>query len=221
MAQGCGTCGGFWKWFRPPQPNFFYEDCVVHDVFYDIGGDYVDRMVADYTLLIHMWSRVSKHFYKRKPLSRLWGYVLCVAYFLGVRLIGFTRFNYMEKRVKQGNFLGDIYRKYFGDLDFVEGSVGISGMFLAVTRILLFVVIHELLFSYGLKLATPFGVIAWITSVVSSFILSPLFIAGIAYTISKVFKIYLPTSFFGNSIKRFLSGAYIPIPYTIIWTFGK
>lgn len=93
-TNGCGACGGFWQWFKPPHHNFFKEDCDVHDFLYDIGGTYKDRLMADILLLKHMGKRVKKHFHKRKPLSRLWFYTICIMYFIAVRVVGVTRFNY-------------------------------------------------------------------------------------------------------------------------------
>lgn len=215
-TNGCGACSGFWAWFKPPHPNFFIEDCNKHDLLYDIGGAYKERLNADIQLFQDMLSRVYLYFNKRKPISKLWMYIVCFMYFIAVRIVGFTRFNYME-----GNFLGNLHRKYFADVDYTDGSVGISGFMLAVVRILLTVVLHETLFTYGLKLMDDYTFISWAISVVISFLVSPIVIATIAYLVSKVFKISLPTSFFGNTLKRFLSGAYIPIPYTIIWLFGR
>lgn len=157
-------------------------------------------------------------YYKgRKFFRKVWFILLCFSYFLGVRLFGYTQFNYMS-----GNFLGNLHRKYFADIDYTEGSVGISGMILEVVRILLAVIFHEVLFIYGFKLLDdPYTFKAWIISIGVSYLLTPIIIAMFVKIICKLFKLKPETSFFGNSISRFLKGAYIPIPYTIIWIFGR
>jgi len=95
-TNGCGACGGFWKWFRPPHPKFFERECNKHDILYTLGGDANDRKKADITLFQDMVKKVSSHFHRRKPISRLWFYLICAGYYLGVRIVGHTRFNYKE-----------------------------------------------------------------------------------------------------------------------------
>ena len=88
IANGCGTCGGFWRWFKPPHYKFFNTACYLHDKHYDIGGNRIDRKIADLILYRDMIKLVKKYFYKRKPLSKLWYLILCRVYYIGVRLGG-------------------------------------------------------------------------------------------------------------------------------------
>ena len=97
LNNGCGACGGFWKWFKPPHHNFFKDDCDIHDILYSKGGNFKDRLTADRILLKHMLKRVTNHFYKRKPISRLWFYNICLMYYLAVRVVGITRFNLKDE----------------------------------------------------------------------------------------------------------------------------
>lgn len=93
-VNGCGACSGFWKWFKPPHYKFFEEECNTHDRAYDLGGDYVDRYISDVILFRDMRKLVIKYFHNRKVISRMWFIFLCVLYYLGVRLVGSTNFNY-------------------------------------------------------------------------------------------------------------------------------
>ena len=92
--NGCGACGGFWKWFKPPHHKFFIGPCNVHDSLYSTGGNRIDRKIADLILLNNMRKLVLTHFKGRKLLSRVWYIVVCYFYYLAVRFIGFTLFNY-------------------------------------------------------------------------------------------------------------------------------
>lgn len=94
VGNGCGACSGFWKWFKPPHSKFFEEECNTHDRAYDLGGDYVDRYISDVILFRDMRKSVYNHFYRRKLFSKIWFLFLCVMYYIGVRLVGFTNFNY-------------------------------------------------------------------------------------------------------------------------------
>ena len=93
-VNGCGACSGFWKWFKPPHYKFFEKECDLHDILYDIGGNYIDRKIADLKLLNDMLKNVNKYYYKRKILSKVWFLFLCRLYYVGVRIFGFTQFNY-------------------------------------------------------------------------------------------------------------------------------
>lgn len=99
-TNGCGTCGGFWKWFKPPHYNFFREECNTHDKLYSKGGIWTDRLKADITLLKDMYNKISSHFYKRKIISRYWYYILTLCYYVGVRIFGKPNFKYEKKRYK-------------------------------------------------------------------------------------------------------------------------
>jgi len=114
--NGCGACGGFWKWFKPPHSNFFKDECNTHDSLYSIGGNSIDRYIADLLLLKYMLKKVSEYYYKRKPVSRYWFYVICTCYFIGVRLFGYSSFNYKNKnKMKFFKFLNNFYYKYYGN----------------------------------------------------------------------------------------------------------
>ena len=71
-VNGCGACSGFWRWFKPPHYKFFEKECDLHDILYDIGGNYIDRKIADLKLLNDMLKNVNKYYYKRKILSKVW-----------------------------------------------------------------------------------------------------------------------------------------------------
>ncbi len=94
QTNGCGACGGFWQWFKPPHHRFFYKDCEKHDLAYHQGGDAIARKIADLELRFDMQVRVMHYFKNRKPISKAWYLSLCQAYYLGVRVFGKSRFNY-------------------------------------------------------------------------------------------------------------------------------
>jgi len=93
-VNGCGACGGFWYWFRPPHHNFFKEQCNTHDKLYDQGGKEKDRHMADINLLYDMQDHVNEYFKDRKPLSKFWYLALSKIYYHAVRMFGKKRFNY-------------------------------------------------------------------------------------------------------------------------------
>lgn len=93
-VNGCGACSGFWRWFKPPHYKFFNTACYLHNKHYEIGGTSKNRFIADYILLRLMLYTVKRHFKGRKALSKIWYILLCICYFIGVRFVGFTRFNY-------------------------------------------------------------------------------------------------------------------------------
>ena len=99
--QGCGASGGFWKWFKPPHKNFFKSACIQHDIDYDNGGSELDRHISDIKLKYEMKKMIKNHFYKRKPISRIWYLIITQAYYYGVRLFGKNNFNYETKRINQ------------------------------------------------------------------------------------------------------------------------
>lgn len=94
IVNGCGACSGFWKFLKPPHYKFFENECNTHDTAYNKGGDFIDRLVADIILFRDMRKLVIKYFHNRKVISRMWFIFLCVLYYLGVRLVGSTNFNY-------------------------------------------------------------------------------------------------------------------------------
>ena len=95
--NGCGACGGFWKWFKPPHYKFFINPCTQHDVSYNAGGKSIDRHIADINLRYNMRDLVNLHFENRKPISRYWYLFLCNCYYIGVRIFGKKSFNFTEK----------------------------------------------------------------------------------------------------------------------------
>lgn len=97
-TNGCGACSGFWRWFKPPHHNFFKSVCNRHDEAYDLGGTKLDRHIADLSLKYNMVEMINKHFYKRKPISRLWYLLITQTYYYGVRMFGKPNFNYETKR---------------------------------------------------------------------------------------------------------------------------
>ena len=86
--NGCGACGGFWSWFKPPHYKFFEEECNKHDIAYNEGITSLDRKIADLTLLRNMRVKVNSYFVNRKYISRQWYLILCYMYYLGLRLGG-------------------------------------------------------------------------------------------------------------------------------------
>ena len=93
-SNGCGACGGFWYWFRPPHHNFFKVQCNIHDIRYSEGGKERERHFADIELYYNMIDYVNEYFKDRKPLSRRWYIMLCKIYYYGVRIFGKSSFNY-------------------------------------------------------------------------------------------------------------------------------
>lgn len=98
VGNGCGACSGFWKWFRPPHYKFFHEPCNRHDELYELGGNFLDRLKADYVLLKDMIELVLIYYKGRKLLSKFWFILLCFTYFIGVRIFGYTQFKYNTKQ---------------------------------------------------------------------------------------------------------------------------
>ena len=96
-VNGCGACGGFWKWFKPPHYKFFKEQCNQHDKAYDIGGSKLDRLNADKLLFRQMIELTLYHFGYRKVSSQYWYITLAFAYYLAVRVFGRSRFNFAKK----------------------------------------------------------------------------------------------------------------------------
>ena len=66
--NGCGACNGFWKWFKPPHHKFFKVQCNIHDISYAIGGQEIDRHIADVKLKYNMKDWVNVYFENRKPI---------------------------------------------------------------------------------------------------------------------------------------------------------
>ena len=50
IVNSCGTCGGLFKFLKPPHPKFFKEQCNIHDKHYNTGGNRIDRKIADLIL---------------------------------------------------------------------------------------------------------------------------------------------------------------------------
>ena len=96
-VNGCGACNGFWKWFKPPHHKFFKVQCNIHDTSYAIGGQEIDRHIADVKLKYNMKDWVNVYFENRKPISRYWYLFLCNCYYLAVRIFGKKSFNFTEK----------------------------------------------------------------------------------------------------------------------------
>lgn len=137
-VNGCGACSGFWKWFKPPHSNFFIEECNQHDIAYNIGGDEKDRKGADLSLFKGMTNSVTLYFHKRKPFSKIWFLTLCWCYYIGVRLFGYSSFNY--------NKINNMKTKTFLGLPLIT-SVKLEGLFRNWLSIILFTGIGYFLFA--------------------------------------------------------------------------
>ena len=92
LINGCGTCGGFWRWLKPPHKNFFKEACQKHDEAYDLGGNPADRIQADRRLFFDMIDKSVDYYRNRKTLSLWWFVTLSLAYYYAVRCFGKPRF---------------------------------------------------------------------------------------------------------------------------------
>lgn len=98
-------------------------------------------------------------------------------------------------------FLGNIHYKYFSN-DEELTPIGFSGMVLDGVRIILYILMIEYYFAHEYTVANI------IFSILFSFVLSPILILPFIKLLS-------------NKGVRFLKGAYIPIPYLLIWILGK
>ncbi len=96
QTNGCGACQGFWKFIKPPHRNFFKDECNIHDVEYEIGGNSYDRKLADINLKYNMKLKIYRYFYRRKIISRIWYLIIANIYFFFLRLFGFSNFNYKK-----------------------------------------------------------------------------------------------------------------------------
>ncbi|WP_313214267.1 hypothetical protein [Soonwooa sp.] len=92
LTNGCGACGGFWRWFKPPHKNFFVKECNRHDEAYGIGGTPADRKKADCQLFFDMVDKSVSYYRGRKTLSLWWFVTLSFAYYYAVRCFGKRRF---------------------------------------------------------------------------------------------------------------------------------
>lgn len=95
-TNGCGACGGFWKWLKPPHHTFFKEECDTHDSAYNKGGTKADRKRADRRLFFDMVDQSVSHFKSRKTLSLWWFVSLALVYYYAVRCFGKNRFKTIE-----------------------------------------------------------------------------------------------------------------------------
>ena len=97
-SNGCGACGGFWKWFKPPHHNFFKNQCEEHDNAYTIGGSESDRLIADKKLFKQMIYFTIEYFKDTKISSQYWYITLSYLYYIGVRIFGKSQFNYNNEK---------------------------------------------------------------------------------------------------------------------------
>ncbi|MEG0188618.1 hypothetical protein [Algoriella sp.] len=95
--NGCGACGGFWKWFKPPHYKFFTSQCNQHDEAYSVGGTKNDRLIADKLLFRQMIELTLCYFGTRKVASQYWYITLALCYYFAVRIFGAKQFNFKVK----------------------------------------------------------------------------------------------------------------------------
>ena len=204
-TNGCGVCSGFWKFFKPPHHNFFKRQCDKHDILYTLGGDYRDRFKADLILFQEMYTHVRGYFYGRKPLSRLWFYILCVMYFLGVRLFGHTKFNHKTTIMDRIlDFLFRFYVKYYG-----KGRTGSAISKVGIFKVGCLFLFSIALFSVGLGVNG--GFIPVLLNIVISHVLT---------VIVTVFLGYKNPEIFDNRNTITLIVAVLAPMYTITRVFG-
>jgi len=92
IINGCGGKGG---WVRPPHGVFFKTSCSHHDYGYFKGHTEENRAAADRMLYRLMREDCSTLSFFKKLRYRPW----CLAYYLGVRVMGWRYFYYgPEKR---------------------------------------------------------------------------------------------------------------------------
>ena len=204
-VNGCGACGGFWKWFKPPHHNFFNRECDKHDILSTLGGDHKDRYKADLILFQDMTKHVTEHFSGRKPISKLWFYILCVIYFIGVRIFGHTRFNYKTTIMnKILDFLFRFYKKHYGKYN-SDKSISRVGTF-KIAGLFIFAII---MFSLGAGANGDTGGIA--INMISSHLLT---------LITMVVVNRLKPNLFDNRSELVLAVAVATPLYLVSWLFG-
>lgn len=96
QINGCGACGGFWKFFKPPHKKFFVEECNKHDEAYNIGGSKEQRKQADRDLYFSMIDKSINYYKSRKTISLWWFVTLSLMYYGAVRVFGSKSFNYKK-----------------------------------------------------------------------------------------------------------------------------
>lgn len=97
--KGCGAMTGWLSWIKPPHYKFFHTACVLHDELYLVGGTEADRKRADERLYQDMVAH-SIAYYKGKGRvgSQMWFLCLGYLYYIAVRLLGKSQFNYHSDR---------------------------------------------------------------------------------------------------------------------------
>ena len=78
----------------PPHSAFFNASCKKHDEGYQKGGDDLRRLECDVMFYIHMLRDIRR----KKGLKRCYYRVWAWLYYAFVRALGWTRFNYQNKK---------------------------------------------------------------------------------------------------------------------------
>jgi len=114
--------------------------------------------------------------------------------------------NFKMKTIQKPSiWLAKLHYKYFSN-DGKITNLGWSGMALDMVRILVLIVLHILTVDV-MKMEEGYKTESWIGLAIVSWIVSPF--------------VCLPLlKWAGNKPRRFMKGAFIPIPYAIIWVFG-
>lgn len=90
----CNGCGGKGGKVVPPYAIMFEADCNHHDFGYWKGGSIWDRFKADWKLAVAMTKDAFNFGWKLHRSAYFMGWT--VGYFVGIRLAGFTFFNYTK-----------------------------------------------------------------------------------------------------------------------------
>lgn len=94
-VNGCGACNGILRNIPIPHANFFKEDCLKHDIAYNIGGTKVDRKQADINLYKGMVER-SVNYFDNRVGSQFWFICWAFFYYKAVRAFASRQFNYKQ-----------------------------------------------------------------------------------------------------------------------------
>lgn len=92
-VNGCGPMTGIFRFIKPPHYEFFHDECIKHDIKYNIGGDESDRLRADRDLFNGMVKHSIEYFTDYKIGSLVWFIILSYIYYLCIRGFGKKHFN--------------------------------------------------------------------------------------------------------------------------------
>lgn len=93
ITNGCGGKGGI---INPPE-FLFNASCNQHDFYYWRGGNWIDRLKADWGFYLEMLKDISLATKWYQILRKILYIFIATIYFFAVRLIGWKFFEYRDK----------------------------------------------------------------------------------------------------------------------------